>query len=278
MEKRIGLISGNGEFPLLFIRNAAEQGFSVCVCAFKGEALPEIEIYAHEIIWIHVGQIKKIIKFFKKQNITRAVMLGGVKKTRLFLDVRPDTMAIKALAKLKNTHDDNILRTFAQIMENNGIEIAASYEFMPDLLAEKGIWTNEAPSIEIMKDIVIGYRAAKKIGELDIGQTVVVSGGSIVAVEAVEGTDSAIKRGGELSGKDGVVVKVSKPFQDMRFDIPAVGPDTIRTMQKSGMKALALEASKTNVLDRKQMIELADKYKIIIAAVNEDFFRENGFE
>lgn len=278
MEKKIGLIAGNGEFPLLFMEKAADLGLEVFVCALKGEADKKIEKYSKSINWLNVGQVKKVLKFFKKNNVEKAVMLGGVTKTRLFFDVRPDSLAIRTVAKLKNTHDDNLLRAFSNLMDENGIKVVGSYEVLPELLAKPGIWTKKQPDPEILKDILIGFKTAKKIGELDIGQTIVVSGGSVVAVEAVEGTDNAIRRGGSLCGKGGVVVKVSKPNQDMRFDIPAIGPETLRTMKEAGIDVLAIEALKTNVLDHAGMISMADENDIIIAAVNEEFFKENGIE
>lgn len=278
MEKKIGLIAGNGEFPLLFMEKAADLGLEVFVCALKGEADKKIEKYSKNINWLNVGQVKKVLKFFKKNNVEKAVMLGGVTKTRLFFDVRPDSLAIRTVAKLKNTHDDNLLRAFSNLMDENGIKVVGSYEVLPELLAKPGIWTKKQPDPEILKDILIGFKTAKKIGELDIGQTIVVSGGSVVAVEAVEGTDNAIRRGGSLCGKGGVVVKVSKPNQDMRFDIPAIGPETLRTMKEAGIDVLAIEALKTNVLDHAGMISMADENDIIIAAVNEEFFKENGIE
>lgn len=278
MEKKIGLIAGNGEFPLLFMEKAADLGLEVFVCALKGEADKKIEKYSKSINWLNVGQVKKVLKFFKKNNVEKAVMLGGVTKTRLFFDVRPDSLAIRTVAKLKNTHDDNLLRAFSNLMDENGIKVVGSYEVLPELLAKPGIWTKKQPDPEILKDILIGFKTAKKIGELDIGQTIVVSGGSVVAVEAVEGTDNAIRRGGSLCGKGGVVVKVSKPNQDMRFDIPAIGPETLKTMKEAGIDVLAIEALKTNVLDHAGMISMADENDIIIAAVNEEFFKENGIE
>lgn len=278
MEKRIGLISGNGEFPLVFVDKLKSQGIGVFVCAFKGETDTVIEDLADDVNWIYVGQIKKIIKYFQKNKISQAVMLGGIKKTRLFFDVRPDGLAIKTLAKLKNTHDDNLLKAFASIMEDNGIAIKSSWDFMPDFLAKKGIWTKKKPTKDNLKDIWLGYKTAKQIGSLDIGQTIVAAGGSVVAVEAVEGTDEAIKRGGSLSNKGGVVVKVSKPNQDLRFDIPAIGPDTMHNMKEAGLSVLAVEAQRTNILDFDKVVKLADEFKISILAVDDDFFREKGFD
>ncbi len=273
---KVGLISGNGMFPLIFAKKLVSTGTDVYICAFKGETDAKIKKYAKEINWIHVGQIKKIIKFFRNNNIDKAVMLGGIRKTRLFFDVRPDSLAIRALAGLKNTHDDNVLRMFASLLEKNGIKIVPSSDFMPELLAPYGIWTKKKPSDDKMKDIFLGFNTARKIGELDIGQTIVVCGGSIVAVEAVEGTDAAMKRGGELANREGVVVKVSKPFQDIRFDLPSIGPDTIYTMKESGLSVLAVEAGRTNVLDYEKVVSLANEFKMVVMAVDDSFFGEKS--
>ncbi|MGM0417624.1 MAG: LpxI family protein [Thermodesulfobacteriota bacterium] len=278
MNKKIGLIAGNGQFPLIFAEKAVAEGFTVYVCAFKSEADPGIENYAEDILWIHVGQVKKIIRFFSKNSVDNAVMLGGIKKTRLFFDVRPDSLAIKALAKISSTHDDNILRKFSSIMEENGIIIRSSSSVVPDFLAQSGIWTKRKPSVDELKDIFLGYTAAKKIGEADIGQTVVVSGGSIIAVEAVEGTDETVKRGGLLSPGGGVVVKTSKPDQDMRFDIPSVGPDTLAVMKEAGIYVLAVESGRTNVLDCEKMVALADQWKMSVIGVDEDCFQKKGIK
>jgi len=277
-ENSIGLISGNGDFPLVFIKQAKKKGLHVYVCAFKNETDKVIEALADDIIWIHLGQIKKIIKFFKSHNVTTAVMLGGISKTRAFFDVRPDILAIKAIAKAKNTHDDHMLRIFARIFEDYGIRVVGSSEIFPEQLASKGLWTRKKISDENLKDIYLGYQTAKSIGALDIGQSVVVSGGTVVAVEAVEGTDQAIRRGGSLTGKGAIIVKVSKPYQDMRFDVTAVGHDTVLSMKDANFSGLAVEAGRTNVLNREKMISLADKCGIFIIGVDNLFFKEHGFD
>jgi hypothetical protein len=278
VEKRIGLIAGNGEFPLVFAKKAKKEGFKVYVSAFKNEALKEIEDISEQVNWVYVGQIKKIINFFKKNLVNEAVMIGGIKKTRLFFDVRPDSLALKAIAKLKTTNDDNVLRAFSNIMESHGIKICSSSDLIPELLAKRGVWTKKQPTKENLNDIWLGFNAAKSIGFLDIGQTVVVSGGSIIAVEAVEGTDETIKRGGSLSNRGGVVVKTSKPNQDLRFDLPSIGPETIVQMKKYGLDVLAVETLKTNVLNPDELIKTADENKICIIAVDDLFFKELGLE
>ena len=195
-------------------------------------------------------------------------MAGGIKKTKMFSNVRPDTKAISLIASLKHTHDDGLLRAFADLLEKEGIRIQSPTFLLPDLLAEKGCWTKRKPHRHEKADMKLGWKIAKEIGRLDIGQCVVISGGSILAVEAIDGTDATIKRGGKLSKGTAVVVKVCKPNQDLRFDIPAVGEQTIQTMHDAGAKVLAVEAEKTVVFDREAMISLADKYGISIVALS----------
>ena len=209
-----------------------------------------------------------LIKYFKKYRIDQAVMLGGIKKTNVFKDLKPDIKAISLIAGLRNTHDDGILRAFAGLLEKNGIAVKSSTFLLPDLIASEGCWTKRKPSRGEMAEIRLGWKVAKEIGRLDIGQCVVAGGGSILAVEAVDGTDATIKRGGGLGLGNAVVVKVSKPTQDERFDVPAIGVDTIRTMSAAGAYVLAIEAAKAIVFDREEMIKLADQQGISIVAID----------
>ena len=269
-EKRIGLIAGNGQFPLLFSKKARAKGFCVYAAAYVKEADTGLADYVEAIEWLHLGQIRRLIKFFKKNRVEDAVMMGGIRKTRLFSDVRPDIKAITLIAGMKNTHDDGVLRAFAGALEKEGIRIRESTFLMPELLAGHGCWTRRRPSRSENADIETGWHIARRIGRLDIGQCVVVGGGSVLAVEAIDGTDATILRGGDLGRGNAVVVKVCKPDQDTRFDIPAVGVQTIRTMQAAGARALAVEAGRTVVFDREEMIELADRADIAIVALEKD--------
>jgi UDP-2,3-diacylglucosamine hydrolase len=264
---RIGLIAGNGQFPLIFSRKAQEKGFTVYAVAYKNEADPAIENSVHAIEWIHLGQVKRLISFFKKNNISEAVMAGGITKTRIFSDVKPDLKAFSIIAGMLHTHDDAVLRAFANALEKEGIRIKASTFLVPELLAPEGCWTKRKPNRSEKADIQLGWNIASEIGRLDIGQCVVTGGGSVLAVEAIDGSDSTIKRGGNLSKGTAVAVKMCKPNQDQRFDMPAAGSQTIRFMNESGVKALALEAGKVIVFDRKEMIALADKFGISIVAI-----------
>jgi len=267
---KIGLIAGSGQFPLIFSKKAKAKGIAVYAAAYLNEADPDLKNHVEEIEWLHLGQIKRLIKFFKKNDITRAVMMGAITKTRIFTDVKPDIKAISIIADIAHTHDDNILRAFARLLEKEGIIIQPSTFLLPELLANEGCWTKRKPSRSEKSDIEIGWKIAKEIGSLDIGQCIVIGGGSVLAVEAADGTDAAISRGGKLGKGQAVVVKVCKPTQDTRFDIPAVGLQTIQAMYDAGAKVLAVEAGKTVVFDHDEMITLANKYGISILAIGEN--------
>jgi DUF1009 family protein len=263
---RIGLIAGSGQFPIIFSKAAKSKGLAVYVAAYINEADPCLKDYVDDLSWFHLGQVRRLINFFKKKNVSQAVMMGGIKKVRMFSDVKPDALAISMFASMLNTHDDGILRAFARTLEKRGIAIQPSTLFLPDLLAPAGCWTKRKPDRAEKKDIELGWKLAKKIGSLDIGQCIVVGGGSVLAVEAIDGTDATILRGGQLGQGNAVVVKICKPNQDIRFDIPAVGVQTIQTMQQANAKVIALEAGKAIAFDRNEMIALADNTGISIIA------------
>jgi len=269
-KKRIGLIAGNGQFPIIFSSKARAKGFSIYAVAYIHEADTALADYTDAIEWMHLGQIRRLIKFFRGHEVHEAVMVGGIRKTRIFTDVRPDIKAITLIAGMKSTHDDGLLRTFAGVLEREGIRVRASTFLLPELLAEKGCWTRREPSRSEKADIDVGWNIAKQIGNLDIGQCVVVGGGSVLAVEAVDGTDATIVRGGSLGRGNAVVIKVCKPKQDTRFDMPAIGVQTIRTMQAAKARVLAVEAGRSVVFDRQEMIGLADQAGISIVALEGD--------
>jgi DUF1009 family protein len=267
---RIGLIAGSGKFPIIFSQTAKKHGFEVYAIAYRKETDPALQDYVDGIEWINLGQIKRMVSFFKLNQVTEAVMLGAVCKTKLFSDLRPDTKALALIARVKHTHDDGFLRAFAGLMEKEGITIRASTFLVPDLLAPEGCWTKRKPSKNEWDAIELGWEMAKEIGRLDIGQCVVVGSGSVLAVEAVDGTDATIRRGGKLGNGESVVVKVCKPNQDTRFDIPAIGARTIQTMYEAGVGVLAIEAGKAVVFDRDEMVELANRLRISIVALNRE--------
>ncbi|MCF8066999.1 MAG: UDP-2,3-diacylglucosamine diphosphatase LpxI [Desulfobacterales bacterium] len=264
--KKIGIIAGSGQFPIIFSERAKENGFSVYVVAYVNHADPEVEENAEAVEWLHIGQVKKLIKFFKKNGVNEAVMIGAIKKTKVISEIKPDLKAIAMVAGMKNTHDDGIMSAFARGLEKEGITIRPSTFLLPDLLAAPGCWTKRKPSKTEKADIELGWKIAKEVGRLDIGQCVVVSEGSVLAVEAIDGTDATIARGGKLGRGNAVVVKVCKPNQDTRFDIPAIGKSTIETMYNSGATVLTVEAGKAVVFNKSEMISCADKYGISIIA------------
>lgn len=264
MPEKIGLIAGSGQFPLLFAKRAVENNFSIFTAAYVNEADPELAGLSDAIEWLHLGQVKRLIRFFRQNGVHRAVMLGAVRKTRLFTDVKPDMKAIAIIAGMRHTHDDAIMRAFADSLEKEGIAIEPSTLLLPELLAAPGVWTRRKPSRSEKKDIAMGFSIAREIGRLDIGQSVVVGGGSVLAVEAIDGTDATIQRGGSLGRGEAVLVKVCKPNQDFRFDVPSVGLATIENMIRYKVRALAVEAERTVVFDRRAMIDAADENGIAI--------------
>ena len=262
--ERIGLISGSGQFPIILSRAARKKGLKVYAIAHFGETEPRLETLVEAMKWIKIGQLKQLISFFKSHGVKDAVMAGAITKTKMFFDVRPDLRALKVLATMDHTQDDGLLRAFAGELEEAGITIHASTSLLPELLAKKGSWTRRKPSRSEMSDVHFGWSIVKEIGRLDIGQTVVVRDGSVMAVEAIDGTDATIRRGGKLGREKTVVVKASKPNQDMRFDVPAVGVKTVQTMSDVRASVLAVEAGKTVVFDKQAMTRLADENGIAI--------------
>jgi DUF1009 family protein len=265
--ERIGLIAGSGQLPIIFSRTARKNGLVVYAVAHEGETEASLETFVEEIKWIKIGQLKQLISFFKGHSVRDAVMAGGITKTRMFSDVRPDLKALKVLASMDHTQDDGVLRALARELEKEGITIRACTFLLPELLAKKGCWAQRKPSRSEMADVRFGWQMVKEIGKLDIGQTVVVRDGSVMAVEAIDGTDATIRRGGQLGKEKTVVVKASKPNQDLRFDMPTVGLKTIEMMRDVKASVLAVEAGKTLVLDREDMVALADQYGIAIIAM-----------
>jgi DUF1009 family protein len=264
MSEKIGLIAGKGQFPLLFAQAAQNQGFQVVAVAHRGETDPALASLVKELHWVYVGQLSKVIRLLKAAGVTRAVMVGGISRGRLFKEFRPDLRALNLVRRAGAGKDDRLLRAVAEEMEQEGIHIAPSTLFMEELLTPKGRLSRRAPTPEEMGDVEFGFQVAKEIGRLDIGQCVVVRRQVVVALESIEGTDETIRRGGKLAGPGTVVVKVSKPNQDLRFDVPAVGPDTIRAMQEVKAAVLALEADKTLTFHRPEMTALADKSRIAL--------------
>jgi DUF1009 family protein len=262
--ERLGLIAGNGRFPIIFAQNARKLGYAVSAVAHIGETVPELEQYVERIHWIKIGQFNKLIKALKNDGVRQAVMLGGIKKTHVFTSVMPDLRALALASRLTRWKDDAILREIAAELESEGITIRESTFGLEGVLVETGSLTSRHPNKKEWEDIRYGWEVSLEVGRLDIGQCVVVKDRIVVAVEAVEGTDETIRRGGALAKEGAVVVKRSKPQQDLRFDLPAVGPATIETMRSVKASILAVEAGRSVLLDREETIRLAEEAGIAI--------------
>jgi hypothetical protein len=266
MEEKIGLIAGEGRLPFLVAEAAKEKGFRVVAAAIKEEASPELEQAVDCIHWLHVGELGKLIRTFQKEGIKRAVMVGKVQKRHLFSQVKPDLRATLLYVRLKERNDDAILNGVCEELSKEGIQIVECSSLVSTLLVPMGVLTSRHPSEWERKDIELGRRMARGIAGLDIGQTVVVKNGSVLAVEAIEGTNLAIRRGAEWGGQGAVVVKVAKPQQDMRFDVPVVGKSTLEVMREVSASVLALEAGKVIAVEKEEMLSIAEEARISIVA------------
>ncbi len=262
-----GLIAGNGRFPFLVLEGARSQGIEMAVIALKEEASPELEKSAKRLHWVSLGELSKAIDLMHKEGVTQAVMAGQVKHNKIFSAIRPDWKLAKLLFSLPRKSTDALIGGIARVLQDEGIQLVDSTIFLKPLLPEPGVLTCRAPNEQESADIAYGHSVARQIAGMDIGQTVVVSDRACVAVEAMEGTDETIARAARIAGgKSLVVVKVSKPGQDMRFDVPVVGLPTIEQMKSSRATALAVDAGRTLLFDRLKLIELADSAEIAIQA------------
>lgn len=265
---RIGLIAGSGRFPVLFAETARRRGVEVVAVAHRGETDPELERVVVQITWIHPGELDAMIAALKAAGARRAVMVGGIAKPRLFREFRPDARALAVMARLGQLRDDTVLRAVAAELEGEGIAVVPSTLYLQEIVPAAGVLSARQPSPGEWLDIRFGFRAAKVIGQFDIGQSVIVRSGAIIAVEGIEGTDATIRRAGQLANGDIVLVKVCKPKQDTRFDLPAVGPGTIEALAQVRGRAVALEAGRTIILDRAEMLGRADAADIAVVAVD----------
>jgi DUF1009 family protein len=260
----LGIIAGSGVFPLLVARAARRLGHRVAAMAIKGQTAPELAAEVDEIVWLRLGQLGGLIKGLKRTGVQRVVMCGPVDKTGIF-SVRPDLRALKELKRLTHKGDDALLRGLCQVLAEEGVEVVPTQVLLPELLARPGVYTKREPDQREKVDAELGWRVAGELGRLDVGQCAVVKDGVVVALEAVEGTDRAIERGGSLAGPGAVVVKRCKPQQDTRFDLPTVGLTTVRTMVAARASCLIVEAGRGLVFDERAMTELADRKNICIA-------------
>ena len=281
---RLGLIAGNGRFPFLLLDAARAQGVQVVVAAIKEETEPEMDARAEEdpgirVHWLSLGELSRLIETFHQEGVNRAVMAGQVKHKQIFSSIRPDWRLAKLLLNLRTRNTDMLLGAVAKVLSDEGIELISSTAYLEPLLARPGVLTARAPTHEEEQDLAYGRQVAAALAGFDIGQTVVVAGQACVAVEAMEGTDATIERAGALLGTleaDGEastlerklsVVKVAKPAQDMRFDVPVIGSNTIETMRRAGATCLSIEAGRTLIFDLETIRQLAAAAGIAIIAV-----------
>ena len=266
----IGLIAGGGQFPLLFAQAARARGRRVVAIAHVNETSAELEALADRIYWVKLGQLGKIIASFRREGVCETVFAGTITKTRIFHDILPDFKGLTLWSKIDRRQDDAILRAVAMTLEEEGIQVLASTCYLDHLFFPQGLLTKKKPSSDHLDDIRFGWKVAREVGRLDIGQCVVVRDRTVLAVEAIEGTDAAIRRGGELAGSGAVVVKLKKPDQDFRFDLPATGVKTIDTLAAVKGAVLAVEAGQSLIFDREAMVEAANRAGIVVVGVSED--------
>jgi DUF1009 family protein len=267
--KKLGLIAGNGRFPFLVLDAARHSGYQVTVVAIKEEAFPDLESVAARppvapLQWVSLGQLGKCINVLKNAGVTQAVMAGQVKHTKLFSDIVPDMTLLGVVMKLKSRNTDALISAVADVLRDHGIELVDSTAFLTPLLAKSGLLTSRPPTEDERADLEFGYRIADAIAGLDIGQTIAVKAAAVVAVEAMEGTDLVIARAGQLAGRGVRIVKVAKPNQDMRFDVPVVGVSTIQAMKNAGATALSVDAGRTLMIDGDAIFAAANDEGIAI--------------
>lgn len=262
----LGIIAGNGIYPRLLADGARKAGVGkIVAAAFTGETDPILEQQVDVLEWMRVGQLGRLLKFFRSQDIHRAIMAGQIAPKNLF-DLRPDLKALMLLGKLKQRNAESIFAAIADELAKIDVDLLPATTFLEDSLARRGLIAGPKLSSREEHDVELGWNVAKEIARLDIGQTVVIKNGTIVAVEALEGTNEAIKRGGTLAREGAVMVKVSKPSQDMRFDVPVIGVETVRIAAESKARVIALEAGKTLLLERDAIIALANGSNLSLVA------------
>ena len=268
-----GLIAGNGQFPFLVLEAAREQGIEMAVIAIREEASPELEKIAARLHWVSLGELSRTLDLLHEEGVTRAVMAGQVKHNKIFSSIRPDWKLAKLLLSLPLKNTDSLIGAVARVLESEGVQLVDSTSFLKPLVPDPGVLTRRAPDAHEAEDIAYGREIARQIAGLDLGQTVVIRDRACVAVEAMEGTDETIERAARIAdGGSLVVVKVSKPRQDMRFDVPVVGLKTVEVMQRCRVTALGMDAGRTLLFDRARVIGAADTAGIAIEAFPLDAF------
>lgn len=262
-----GLIAGNGQFPFLVLEAARDQGIDMAVIAIREEASPDLEKFASRLHWVSLGELSRALELLHQEGVTRAVMAGQVKHNKIFSSIRPDWKLAKLLLSLPLKNTDSLIGAVARVLESEGVQLVDSTSFLKPLVPAPGVLTSRAPDEREAGDIAYGREIARQIAGLDLGQTVVIRDRACVAVEAMEGTDETIERAARLAdGSSLVVVKVSKPRQDMRFDVPVVGLKTVEVMRRYHATALGMDAGRTLLFDRSRVIEAADAAGIAIEA------------
>ncbi len=264
--ERLGIIAGGGPLPVIAAREARAQGLRVVAVAIEEAASPDLANEVDAISWAGAGELGRIVKALEREQVADVVMLGKIPLTLLFSRVKSDLRGILFILKLKDRRGDSILSGVGDVLASEGITLHDCRRFLSSVVLRKGVFTTRAPGPEEQRDISFGRELARAIAALSIGQTVVVKGRTVLAVEAIEGTDAAIRRGGVLGNGGVVVVKVGRPDQDMRFDLPVVGPDTIAALEQAGATALALDADQTLMLDQEKVVGTADRLGLAIVA------------
>ena len=275
--EKLGLIAGNGKFPFLVLDAARAQGYEVVVAAIKEETFPEIESHgAFAVHWLSLGELSKLIETFQREGVRRAVMAGQVKHKQIFSSIRPDWRLAKMLLSLTTRNTDSLLAAVAKVLADEGIQLEKSTWLLDPLLVKPGVLTKRSPTEQEQKNIQYGRTVAQEVAQHDIGQTVVIAESACVAVEAMEGTDATIERAGQIMrslhgdastlSRDLTVVKIAKPNQDMRFDVPVIGVKTIEVMKAAGATCLAVDAGKCLLLDGQKVIDATNENDIAIVA------------
>jgi hypothetical protein len=260
----IGLIAGNGRLPLLFARAARAQGLTVHAVALEGEADAALEAEVESLSWANVGQVNRMLRALRARGVSKAVFAGGVGRIRSISAARLDFGAFRVLRQVRSLRDDELLRAIAFDFERQGVTIVAPTDYVKAVLATTGLLAGPKLTAAQERDVALGLEVAALLGRADVGQTVVVKDGTVLAVEAVEGTDECIRRAGRFGGRGAVVVKRSKPTQDLRFDLPAAGPVTLEVMREVGAAVLAIEAGKTVLLDAELLFKWAPRLAISV--------------
>jgi DUF1009 family protein len=270
----VGLVAGSGILPLLCARalraRVRPDGTEVRIVAIahRGETDPALADWVDDLTWVHLGQFGRILSFLRQQQTTDVVLLGGITKARIWR-IRPDAVALRLVARLPHLQDDMLLRAVAGELERHGLRVRGVGELLPELLVPRGVLTRTVPTRAQWEDIAIGWHTAKQLGALDVGQGVVVRERVVVAVEAIEGTDAMLARAGGLTRGGGVLVKVAKPMQDDRLDLPTVGPQTIVVASRAGVRVMALEAGRTLMVDPAQTIADAEQHGVVLVGCGE---------